>query len=494
MKDGTRTPPLVGENSNGKKNGHSKVDDDDDFGFDDSFGTINGLKPSGTLGDMWRENTIFKVGVIAGGIIFVIIVLWMFSGGGEVADPSNLPTGSQVSVVPGTQESTPEMTERTREKDREVLTNATRTGGAAFPSLTDPSSKGLGLPNDMEPEPDPLERLRAQKERESALKPVQEVPPTVVAAQPQVNTALAGAMLEQMTSILESKAKLPSAQIRVVNSKNWLEEKRKKEMEAQTALLQASQDEAAALQGKETQKVLLAAGEIEYAQMLTEANSDIPGPVLAQVASGPLKGSRLIGKFQVENDKYLAITFNTAIINSIATPINAIALDPDTTLPGMATDVDNRYLKRIILPSAAAFVEGFAQAVSESGATTVTVSGDTVIEEQGEKTNTQEVNAGIAEAGQEIGDILSDIADDTKVMVKVHSGTPMGILFLEPVFETDENVVPEKDKDEDRIMRALDERWEERDQKTEEDRRQRERYLEDLTDRNRYNPYYRYRI
>jgi intracellular multiplication protein IcmE len=187
-----------------------------------------------------------------------------------------------------------------------------------------------------------------------------------------------------------------------------------------------------------------------------EANSDVPGPVLAQVASGPLKGARLIGQFSVESDKYLAITFSTAVVDGQAISINAIALDPGTTLPGMATDIDNRYLTRVILPAAAAFVEGWTQAVADSGATTVTVSGDTVIDESNPTTNTQEVNAGIAEAGAEIGDILSDIADDTEVMVKVAAGTPMGVLFLSPVVESEATLITPEMQMEER--RRLEER------------------------------------
>jgi hypothetical protein len=60
----------------------------------------------------------------------------------------------------------------------------------------------------------------------------------------------------------------------------------------------------------------------------------------------------------------------------------------------MATDVDHRYLQRVFLPAAAAFVSGLANAVAESGATTITIQGETVTESEEDKSNDQEVASG----------------------------------------------------------------------------------------------------
>ena len=59
-----------------------------------------------------------------------------------------------------------------------------------------------------------------------------------------------------------------------------------------------------------------------------------------------------------------------------------LLLDPDTSLAATRTDVNHRYFRRIVLPAASAFIEGFAEAISESGRTTVTVSGETVVEQE----------------------------------------------------------------------------------------------------------------
>ncbi|MCF8496605.1 MAG: DotG/IcmE/VirB10 family protein, partial [Alphaproteobacteria bacterium] len=178
--------------------------------------------------------------------------------------------------------------------------------------------------------------------------------------------------------------------------------------------------------------VLLPAGQIAYAQLITEANSDVPGPVLAQIVSGPLAGSRALGSFEVQKE-LLTLTFDKVIIKGVPYPANAIALDPGTTLPGMATEVDHRYFERVLLPMAASFVEGAARAVSESGLTSVTVEGSTAIQDTRETDTKQEVASGIEEAGEKLGEILDEQADAIEILVKIHAGTPVGLLFLDSV-------------------------------------------------------------
>jgi intracellular multiplication protein IcmE len=170
---------------------------------------------------------------------------------------------------------------------------------------------------------------------------------------------------------------------------------------------------------------------------LIEANTDAPGPVLAQIFTGPLKGARVIGSFQ-STEEYITLSFNMIVIDGINYPINAVAIDPDTTLPGVITEIDHRYFKRIVLPMAAEFVSGLAEAISESGSTTVVIEGDTVAESESDKNSQQEVASGITEAGDKLSEILEEEADATVPMLRVASGTPVGILFVGPV--TDSNL------------------------------------------------------
>ncbi|MEZ5919632.1 MAG: DotG/IcmE/VirB10 family protein [Alphaproteobacteria bacterium] len=233
-------------------------------------------------------------------------------------------------------------------------------------------------------------------------------------------------MSEQMSSILEKTSTTQLSHLDVT------------EPSALEELQNADADgdgEADEFEEMSIAEVLFPAGEIVYAQLLTEANTDVPGPVLAEIMSGPFKGYRVLGSFQ-ENNELLTLNFDTIIIDGVSKSIEAVALDPDTTLPGMATDVDHHYLVRVVMPIAAAFVKGVAGAVADTGRTTVSVQGDTVIENETEADAREEIASGVEEAGEELSDILKDIAGETEVTVRIRAGTPFGLLFLESV--TDE--------------------------------------------------------
>lgn len=178
--------------------------------------------------------------------------------------------------------------------------------------------------------------------------------------------------------------------------------------------------------------IVVPAGEIAYAQIITEANSDIPGPVLGQIISGPLSGSRVLGDFSVEND-LISLRFNTVVVDGISYQIDTIALDPATTLPGMATDVDHRYLRRVLLPTAAAFIEGAAEAITDTGRTNVSVSGDVVAEETEGTDSREQIASGIEEASSQLSEIIEEMNENVEPLIIIRAGTPMGLLFIEPM-------------------------------------------------------------
>lgn len=202
---------------------------------------------------------------------------------------------------------------------------------------------------------------------------------------------------------------------------------------AETERRERAEANGGAGQSVDDEIILLPASTIEYAQLLTEANTDVPGPILAEIASGPLKGARLLGSFE-ETFDYLTLNFDQVVFEGISYDTEAVALDPDTTLPGVITDINRRYLQRVILPTASAFITGFAEAVSQSGQTTIRIEGDTTITEtDNERNEGEEVASGIAEAGQALGGLIDEVAGNTKARLRVKSGTPLGILFVEAV-------------------------------------------------------------
>ena len=322
---------------------------------------------------------------------------------------------------------------------RRGLTKLFDRAAVALPTPIDPAVDRLTVPQQEQQSEDPLQRWRQlQEERLNRERQKQQdqfqanVSTTQDTAQTEAIQALSDAMSQQMQAILESQNQIAVNNMQITDP-NFL----KTGEDGSTSIKGSGQDDDAdadTVPLEPVQTILLPAGEIVYAQLLTEANSDVPGPILAEIMSGPLLGSRVLGSFEVANE-LLILRFNTVIIDGTSIAINAVAVDPGTTLTAMATDVDHRYFKRIVLPMAAAFVEGMAEAISESGRTTVTIQGETVAEETSDTDTKQEVSSGIEEAGAELGDILDDMADDIETLVRVESGTPMGILFLEPVIE-----------------------------------------------------------
>jgi intracellular multiplication protein IcmE len=181
-----------------------------------------------------------------------------------------------------------------------------------------------------------------------------------------------------------------------------------------------------------THPPIVAAGTVSYAVMLTEANSDVPGPILAQIVSGPLAGARAIGEFKVTQDPYLIMRFTLATLKGKEYKINALALDPDTTLGGMATEVDERYMTRVLLPAAAGFLQGFGSALGQGSSSVVTNGTSTIIQQSGQGLQ-QGAFQGLAQMGQTLGQFLENQANQTQPLVRVAAGTPFGLFFIESV-------------------------------------------------------------
>jgi intracellular multiplication protein IcmE len=173
---------------------------------------------------------------------------------------------------------------------------------------------------------------------------------------------------------------------------------------------------------------------VNYAQLLTEANSDVPSPILAQILSGPLAGGRAIGKFKVSYD-YLIIEFSLINHKGKDYSVSALALDPDTTLAGMATEVDHRYFSRVILPAAGAFVSEFGRVMSEPTQEVTTTETTTTVT-QTERGIEDATYAGVGSAANTISRFLEREGQRIQPLVRVAVGTPMGIFFLQPVKES----------------------------------------------------------
>lgn len=412
------------------ENDEDLAPDDLEAGIEDSdsFDDFEGGSGTSAL-----SNPMVKVGIVIAAVATIIGGIVLFSGEKETKVSSQVRAARDVVGNTGMEQVTPEMERAITEVNEQVAEDAARQGNSAMPVPINAPDEKLEVPNlGAGAEEDPLERWRKIQEERQKREALQQRPTgPQVDPNAQVIDKLAKSMATQMQTILDAQVHEPP-EFEVVTSRDWLEkeaEKKKQKMKEEAAEKQAAtgvQPEIINLD------IIQPAGTIEYAQLITEANSDVPGPVLAQIMSGPLAGSRILGEFKVVDD-YLVLTFGTVVIDGVSNDSDIIALDPSTANVGLATEIDRRFFARVILPAAAAFVEGMGEAIAESGSTSVSVSGDTVVQTEEELDTRQEIFKGVEEGAGKISEIMDRESGKVKILVKVEAGTAVGILFLKPV-------------------------------------------------------------
>lgn len=181
--------------------------------------------------------------------------------------------------------------------------------------------------------------------------------------------------------------------------------------------------------GGRTGPSFVRAGTVIPALLLSSVNSDNPGPVIAQITSGPLAGTRLLGQFQ-NTGKALVLTFNTMSKPGVGTfSVNVVAVDENYAV-GMKTDVNNHYLRRYGLLLAASFLQGYGEAMGRTNTTVVTGPfGSTV--SQGELSRDQARDVALGQVGETISqDLLTKSDVEPTVKLDCAGGCPVGLLFM----------------------------------------------------------------
>ncbi len=185
-------------------------------------------------------------------------------------------------------------------------------------------------------------------------------------------------------------------------------------------------------------KALIKAGDVLYAVLDTSVNSDEPGPILATIVSGKLKGAKLIGSFTLPNnaDK-MVISFNTMSVPGAArtTSINAYAIDPNTARTALSSRANHHYLLRYGSLFAATFLEGFGNAF-QSANTSITIGGsggaaqNTTITNGAGRSVLENAVIGLATLGKSWGQAAQQ-QFSTPTTVDLYSGTGVGVLFTQ---------------------------------------------------------------
>ena len=113
-------------------------------------------------------------------------------------------------------------------------------------------------------------------------------------------------------------------------------------------------------------------GTILYAEMVSRANSDTPGPVLARILQGRYAGATLIGSFSTAQNA-LIIQFSRMTYEedgaTRTVAVNATAVDTAHVGTALATSVDRHLFQKLSIGFVASFAEGFGNALARSGTT-----------------------------------------------------------------------------------------------------------------------------
>lgn len=416
--------------------------DEEIIGADDGFDDFSEQSSSGSF----RQSPVAKLGIVLVAILAIVVVFFFFSSEEEKTRSSVLPSGSDVTSIPGSEQGAadPAYVAAVEETNEADLQRALNEGGSTIPVPIETADARLEVPEIEEETEDPLHRWRQLQDerikRELKEREIEEEPVTVLDSEQQSEaiSQLSDSMVRQMESVLASNSEDRSFNTRVLFSDEALNNNANDTLAAGNTGGGAAPNDTVNFEEEREETVIIAAGQIYYGQLLLEANSDIPNTVLAQLVSGPLRGWRLIGDFTVQGGR-IAITFNTAVNEAgLQYDVDAIMLDPKTSLPALRTHFNPRFFQRVVYPAAAAFIEGFADAVEDSGRTTVTVTGETVIQDDVELTDEQEVSSGIEEAAQEIRQII-DEASNVQPLVVIKAGTAIGVFFTDNVTDDQGN-------------------------------------------------------
>lgn len=187
------------------------------------------------------------------------------------------------------------------------------------------------------------------------------------------------------------------------------------------------------------QRSMIKTGDVLFAVMDTSVNSDEPGPILATIVTGKLKGAKLIGSFTLPNQaEKMVISFNTMSVPGApkTISISAYAIDPNTARTALSSNTDHHYLLRYGSLYASAFLEGFGNAF-QSANTTVTVGGtgggnNITVQNGIGRSVLENAVIGLATVGKNWGQVAKKVFN-TPITVQVYSGTAIGVLFVQDV-------------------------------------------------------------
>lgn len=195
---------------------------------------------------------------------------------------------------------------------------------------------------------------------------------------------------------------------------------------------QAAQEAANVGASTEPKEVLAEAGTFAPAILSVGVNTDYPGPVVANIAAGPLKGAVVTGKIVTGPDGAALQFTSLNIPGKSPVQFEGYAVSEQLSEYKMGTDVNHHYLTNFGAIFGAALLEGYGEAVQDEGKTVIVTDTGSVVETQGSLTNEQITKKAVGNVASKVGQEL--LKSGTRPpTVRVDVGTSFLILFAEKV-------------------------------------------------------------
>jgi intracellular multiplication protein IcmE len=351
------------------------------------------------------------------------------------------PDAPSISSVPGTSDN-PLHNAKVRDYNAQKAKEAEASGGSAVPRLTQTADREKDPFDLLNKKPESAARVQEQAvpmpspQRQAQAPMQQQAQPAaqpVVKSQGQIQAEkdMSAAMAGLLTSWQPTRQVIETE---ITPGKNGQQQAQMVQASAQAAapapLATSSASDAS------SKKVAIKAGTVLHAVVITSVNSDEPGPVLAQITTGPYAGGRLLGKFDLAKESgTVIVTFSALTMKHAESSykINSFAVNPETARTGLSTDVDRHYLSRYGLFAAAQFTKGYGQALTQSGATQTIVSGPGGVSSTTsypQLSNKQIALSALGTLGEEVGNSLKDGLRRPPT-VTLNSGTEIGVLIMQ---------------------------------------------------------------
>lgn len=386
----------------------------------------------------FRTRSIIIVTVLIIGLAILIgIIRLIRAPAQENTAGAGLASAPAQKTVPGLNQTSPEYTQLQQQLNQQRIQQAQKTGGSAIPTITyqsptpeqSPLSSGPNPVSATAPESTVVDSQIAALQAQVAAQNEAIQQATTQEIQ-QAATDKSAAMRTQAQQLLQAWGQSPTQTYQVGMSDEQL-----------AAAGTSAGNVVNGAAPSTSAPVLIKAGDIQFAVLNTEINSDEPGPVMATVVLGPYKGAKLLGDLSTSKNlpgsngaEAVVVRFSVMSFAGLerSLSISAVAIDPNTARTALASDVDHHYLMRYGSLFASSFLQGYGNAALQAGSSVTQNENGGTFTTYPDADPRREVASGFGTVGQNWGQQLGDTFDRQNT-ITVNAGVGLGILFLTDV-------------------------------------------------------------